>query len=330
MAQSRLKDISTLNKNIVMKLLRVLFVIGLGLMGFKSNAQQQAMFTQYMFNQLALNPAYAGIHEGISTSFLSRWQWVGFEGAPQTQTFSIHSPIKYRQVALGAVLVHDKIGITESYGLNLDYAYRIALFNDTKLSFGLQATLNQYKVDYTRSEGNDPVLASQNVSEFNPNFGAGIMMHADHYYVGFSMPILFNNEVELAATTDPNTGEIVRNYGDLVQHYFLTGGYVFPLSRNLKLKPNVLLKWVDGAPLEIDLNANLLINEIVWLGLSYRSLDSFDALIQFQATPNLQFGYAYDFYTTSDLRQAQNGSHEIMINFVFNKRSDKVVTPRYF
>ncbi|PIB36386.1 hypothetical protein BFP72_13765 [Reichenbachiella sp. 5M10] len=299
---------------------------------YTGQAQQQAMFTQYMFNQLALNPAYTGIHEGISTSFLARHQWAGFEGAPKTQTFSIHSPIKYRNIALGGILINDEIGVTHQFGASLSYAYRISVTQRSKLSFGLQASIHQYKADFTENMNNDPNLASQNINDLSPNAGAGIMWYSDRFYVGFSVPQLINHSVSggLDVPIDPNTGNELDADAQLIRHYFASAGYVFELNRHLKLKPNVLFKWVEGAPLQVDLNANFLINELLWLGVSYRSFDSFDALIQLQLTPSLQIGYAYDFYTTTDLSRVNSGSHELMINYVFNLKSDRIVTPRYF
>ncbi|MEO9966457.1 MAG: type IX secretion system membrane protein PorP/SprF [Reichenbachiella sp.] len=316
-----------------MKSLKIIIItLTLLVLGRESKAQQQVMFTQYMFNQLALNPAYAGIHEGISTSILARYQWVGFDGAPKTQTFSIHSPIKYRSIALGAVLIRDQIGITDQFGAYFSAAYRINFVNHTKLSFGLQASFNQYKADFTENVNNDPSLANQNINDISPNGGAGIMWHSDRFYLGFSVPQLLNYTVgdDLEVPVNPNTGQATDPDAKLIRHYFLAAGYVFDLSHNLKMKPNLLFKWVQGAPFQIDANVNFLINELVWLGVSYRSLDSFDALFQLQVTPQFQLGYSYDFYTTSDISRVNSGSHEIMINYVFNSRSDKIVTPRYF
>jgi type IX secretion system PorP/SprF family membrane protein len=298
-------------------------------MGTFSMAQQQVMFTQYMFNQLALNPAYAGIHKGISMSFLARNQWVGFDGAPKTQTFSIHSPLKYRNIALGALLIHDQIGITDQFGAQFSYAYRIKFINDSKLSFGIQGGFNQYKVDYTKNPNNDPSLGSQNINEISPNIGAGVMWHSDRFYLGFSVPQLVNHTVG-DDFEDPNSGEVIDSDSKTLRHYFLSGGYVFRLNEYLRLKPNILFKWVQGAPFQLDLNANLLIMDLIWVGVSYRSLESVDFLFQIQITDQFQLGYAYDLSTGSELARVNNGSHEIMLNFVFNRRSDKIVTPRYF
>ncbi len=298
----------------------VLLIISLCSFGYVVRAQQQVMFTQYMFNQLAINPAYAGIHDGISASMLFREQWVGFEGAPSTQTVSIHSPLNHREASLGAVFVRDKIGITSHFGAHLSYAYRID-FGKSKLSMGLQGSLNQFRVNYTGDATLDPMLNGGDLNLLKPNVGAGLMWHSDRFYLGASSPQLINQKYD---PSNPDVG------GELIRHYFLLAGYVFDLGRNLKLKPNMLVKHVEGAPTQIDLNANLLIKELVWVGLSYRSLDSFDFLVQFQISPQWQIGYAFDFATTTDLRRVQSGSHEFMINYIFELPRTKILTPRYF
>lgn len=313
-------------------LFKALLVSCFFLIALDSYAQQQVMYTQYMFNQLALNPAYAGIHRGVSMSFLARNQWVGIDGAPNTQTFSIHSPLKYRSIALGGMVIHDKIGITEQLGAQFSYAYRISFLNQSQLSFGIQAGFNQYRIDYTENPNNDPSLGQQNINDFSPNAGAGVMWHSDRFYLGLSVPQLFNHTVgdDLEVPVNSTTGEALDPDAKMIRHYFLAAGYVFQLNPDLKFKPNVLFKWVKSAPFQIDLNANFLIKELIWLGVSYRSLDSFDAIFQIQLTPQFQIGYAYDFLTTSDLGRVNSGSHEFMINYVFHLKSDKIVTPRYF
>jgi type IX secretion system PorP/SprF family membrane protein len=287
-----------------------------------ANAQQQAMFTQYMFNGLALNPAYAGIHEGLSASMLWREQWVGFEGAPSTQTFSIHSPIRYKPVSLGAMLIRDKIGVTEQFGAYFSYAYRIMTSEKTRLSFGLQGSVSNFNSNFEDATlGLDPSLLNSQVNETKPNAGVGLMYHSDRFYVGLSVPQLINQEFD---KNNPDSDSF------MLRHYFATAGVVFYLSRDVKLKPNLLVKAAHGSPLQLDLNVNMLLQEFLWVGLSYRSFDSFDALVQFQLTPLLQLGYAFDFATTTELRRVNSGSHEIMLNYRFKLNKDRTVTPRYF
>ena len=283
--------------------------------------QQQVQFTQYMFNQLALNPAYAGIHEGISASFLLREQWVGFEGAPSTQTLSVHSPLLFRPISLGALFVRDKIGITETNNANLMAAYRIKVGETLRLSMGIQSNFTFYNADYNVNGSVDPTLANAANSLFRFNFGTGVMLHSDKLYLGVSTPQFLNQEV------DPNNPDA---RGEFVRHYYISGGYVFPIAPHVLLKPNFLLKAVGGAPLQADLNLNVLFSGILWLGASYRSLDSFDALVQLQITKRFQVGYAFDFFTTTQIKDVSAGSHEIMINYIFELPKTKILTPRYF
>ncbi len=302
-----------------MKSLRI--YIAIMLLGvLRVSAQQEFMVTHYMFNGLALNPAYAGVHDGISTSFLYRNQWVGFEGSPNTQVASIHSPLNNRPISLGAVLFRDQLGLSTEYGGYFSYAYRIPVSSDLKLSMGLQASTHNYAVDYglANNEVFDPGDNLGNISEFKWNFGAGALLHSDRLYVGLSIPQLLDRKLDV---DDPDG-----NFTRLVRHYYLTGGYAFNVSRDVVLKPNFLVKAVGNAPLQVDLNANVLIKSFLWLGVSYRSLDSVDGIVGFQLTPQLQFSYATDF-TLSEI-DAQ--SHEIMLNYIFELPTRKILTPRYF
>ena len=295
--------------------LMFLMVTGLGY------GQQQVMFTQYMFNGMALNPGYAGSHESMSISALVREQWSGLEGAPSTQTLSVHAPVKNQKFGLGLLFLHDKIGVTDQNGVYGAYAYKVPFSNGGKLSLGLQTGLTHYQARYSQVSDTDPNFARGDVSEMHFNFGFGAYYYSKKYYLGFSIPQMVEQRFD-------------RNNSDsdskLVRHYFLTYGYVLDLSKSLKLKPNMLLKIVEGAPAELDLNANLLINEVLWVGLSWRSFDSFDGLVQLQITNQLQLGYAYDFATTTELRRVNSGSHEIMLNYRFTFSRSRVVTPRYF
>ena len=301
-----------------MKYLKTL-ILGLLLIPMTARSQQEYMVTHYMFNGLGLNPAYAGIHEGLSTSFILREQWVGFEGAPSTQVASIHSPLKNKAVSLGAVIYRDKLGISTEYGGYFSYAYRLQLNNDFKLSMGLQASTHNYSVEYARA--NDGINDNEglgNLSQFLWNVGAGFMIHSDRAYLGFSSPQLMSKRLDIG---DPNG-----QFTDLVRHFYLSAGYAFNIGLDYVLKPNVLVKSVQGAPVQVDINANLLIKSIVWVGASYRSMDSLDGLLGLQVNPQLMISYATDF-TLSEI-EAQ--SHEIMLNYIFELRTKKILSPRYF
>lgn len=283
-------------------------------------AQQQVMFTQYMFNGLALNPAYAGSHETVSVTGIWREQWGGIEGAPSTQTFSVHSPISHKKIGLGLVLLHDNIGVTSQTGVYGSYAYRIKT-KKGKLAFGLQAGFSSYSVDNLSLDLIDNPAFDHNVSEAQPNIGVGVYYSTKKFYVGASAPQL------LETTFDRDNPD---SDSKLVRHYFATLGYVLELNRNFKLKPNLLVKAVAGAPVEVDLNANLLIRDVLWVGVSYRSFDSIDAILQMQLTNRLQLGYAYDFITTTDLGRVNRGSHELSLNYLFSFNKVNIITPRYF
>ena len=302
------------------QLTRALLTVSILLIALTGYGQQQAMYTQYMFNGLAINPAYAGSQESLTLTALGREQWVGFEGAPSSQTFSAHAPLRNDKIALGGVVFRDKIGLTEQYGAYLIYAYRIRMDRGT-LSAGLQAGFNDYRAAFSRANvpDDDWAFYVDELQGFLPNFGAGLYYSTDRFYAGFSLPQLLTNAYP------GQEGSVAQQY----RHWFLSTGYVFDLNPDLKLKPNLLVKAVEGAPVEVDINANLLIRELFWIGASYRSFDAVSALLEFQATPRFRIGYAYD-YTLTGLQQVNSGSHELMLNYRFLRRDKKMLTPRYF
>lgn len=287
----------------------------------KALAQQQVMFTQYMFNGLAINPAYAGSHETLSLTALAREQWTGLDGAPSTQTFSAHSPFYNDKVGVGLLVLHDRIGVTEQTGVFGSYSYRILFDKSKKLSMGLQGGFSHYNSRFSKVSSSDPAFANQDISQVQPSFGFGLYYSTDRFYLGGSIPQM-NENIFDRSKKDSNL--------NLVRHYFMMTGYVFDLNPSLKLKPNLLVKAVEGAPVEFDLNANLLIKEVLWVGLSWRSFESVDLLFQLQLTEQIQLGYAYDIATSNQLSSINTGSHELMINYRFRLSKSKIITPRYF
>ncbi|HTH56847.1 MAG TPA: type IX secretion system membrane protein PorP/SprF [Cyclobacteriaceae bacterium] len=286
-------------------------------------AQQVASYTQYMFNGLAINPAYAGSHEALSTSFLSRFQNVGLRGSPNTQTLSIHSPLLNKRVALGMLVIHDQISVIDQTGIHFMYAYRLPVFGGKgTLSMGLQGGVSFYRADYTHLDiynPNDPVFGND-VREARPNFGAGLFYYTKFAYAGVSMPNLINNVFDRGAQFQT----VYQN-----KPIILTGGYVFTLNRMLKIKPNALLKFLDDRPVEFDLNCNLLLDEVLWVGLSYKSSNAIALLTQIQITDQLQFGYSYQ-VATGPINSVAVGSHELMVNYRFMYHKKGLVSPRYF
>lgn len=283
--------------------------------------QQQATVSQYMFNGMAINPAYAGSHGALSASFLSRFQNVGLPGAPNTQTLSIHSPISDERVAVGLMVIHDKIGVIGQTGVNGVFAYRLPMANEATLSFGVQAGFSAYKAEYTSLDiyQND-FLFAQDVRQTRPNFGAGLFYSKTLWYMGVSMPHMMNNVFQRG-----NNFETVYQNIPII----FTGGYVFKLNRMLKLKPNFLLKVVDKRGVELDLNANLLFDEVVWVGVSYKFKNAVTLLFEMQVTDQLRLGYAYSI-TNGPIQQVDFGSHELLVQYRFKFNMKGIVTPRYF
>jgi type IX secretion system PorP/SprF family membrane protein len=278
--------------------------------GFYAAAQQKAMYSQYMFNGLAVNPAYSSIDEALNVTALTRHQWVGFKGAPNTQTFAVHTPIKESNTSAGIMLIRDQIGeVIKENSVFLTLAQRVQIGEESYLALGIDAGISKYIANY--SETGSPTAGTDNVftneSTLRGNFGFGVMFFSDKFYAGFSSPYFYYRGLD-------NLGQ--QGSTAFRPHYLLQGGYLMNLGEDFKLKPNTLIKYVNGSPLQVDLNANLLVKETVWLGASWRSFDSIDFIAEVQLTPRLQLGYAYDFTTTA-LGSVQKGSHEIMLNLRF-------------
>lgn len=288
-------------------------------------AQQKPMYSQYMFNMLNINPAYAGSRGAMSAVALYRNQWVGFPGAPRTTTFSFDMPIQNRKVGLGMQLYDDRVGIERTTGFNAIYAFRFQFAGSGTLSLGLQAGLLNYQANYTEVNTylpNDPAFSS-NVRGILPAFAAGVYYNSDKFYVGFSTPALlrtkikYNNAAEIASVTSRDL------------HLYLASGTVFDLNPDLALKPSILVKAVSGAPVEVDINCNLWLQNKISLGASYRTGDAIVGMVEYQVNQQLRFGYAYD-KTFSNLGTLVNGTHEIMLRLEFGSPSVRVSSPRYF
>jgi type IX secretion system PorP/SprF family membrane protein len=291
----------------------------------QGSAQQNPLFTQYMFNGLVINPAYSGSHESMTTTFAVRSQWTGLKGAPQTQVASLHSPLKLSRSAAGAVFVHDEVSVVNQYMAYGTYAYRIPVSKKGKLSVGGQAGVTYYQANLSElniltSNGQPDPTFSQNESRLMPNLGIGIYYYSNKSYVGLSLPTLINNRWN---NQDAYTQARQK------RHYFLSAGHVFPLSAGLKFKPNVLLKWEEGGPFQYDINANMLIRETLWIGVSYRMEDSVDGLIELNLNNQLSLGYSYG-YPISSIAAVQSGTHEVVLNYRINRNKHIVFSPRYF
>ncbi len=313
-------------KPAITKRSRILSLItGLLLVSMQGFGQQNPLFSQYMFNGLVINPAYTGSHESMTLTAAYRAQWSGLDGAPQTQVASFHSPIKLSRSAAGGVFIHDKIGVTNQYTAYGTYAYRIPVSANAKIAVGAQAGITYYQSNLTDliiiTPGGQPDPAfSQTESRYLPNLGIGMYYYSKRSYVGLSLPTLINNHWD-------SQDAIIKSRQ--TRQYFLSAGHVFDLGSNFKLKPNLLLRWVEGGPFQYDINANLLIKEAIWLGVSYRMKDSFDWLVQWNITEQLALGYSYG-YPTSNLATTQYGTHEIVLTYNIKSNRNIVYSPRYF
>jgi type IX secretion system PorP/SprF family membrane protein len=292
-----------------------------------SFSQQDPMLTQYMFNGMFLNPAYAGSHEYWSSTLSYRSQWVGadFEGAPTTAVVSVDGPIRGKNMGLGFTILHDRIGVTNTSVATANYSYQLRLNQNTRLAFGINAGVAQYSsrlTDVLVWDTQDEVYAN-NLTKVIPRIGVGTYLFSDKYYVGVSIPTVIAYEDGNDFSVDLSKASFLR------RHYLLTGGVVLPVSEKVKFKPSLLLKYVKNAPLEGDLTFSAIFNDAFWIGASYRSNDAVGLILEYQTNSFFRVGYAYDI-TVSGLRGYQNGSHEIMIGVDFGRDLVKVKTPRYF
>lgn len=289
-----------------------------------SNAQQDAQYTQYMYNTIEVNPAYAGSRGALSVFGLYRTQWVGLDGAPETSTFSVNTPLKNSDLGLGVSLVNDKIGPTVENTLSADLSYTIPTSDRWNLSFGIKGTANLFNIDINKlsyEDQDDPQF--QNLkNKFSPNVGAGLYFHSDRAYVGLSVP----NFIE----TNRYDSDDVAIFKEKI-NYYLIAGYVFNLDRleYIKFKPALMTKMVEGAPLQVDVSGNFMFNDKFVLGLAYRWSASVSAMAGFQVTKGMYIGYGYDHETTR-LRKYNSGSHEVFLRFEFFNNYNKMISPRFF
>lgn len=314
--------------NTKLNIIKGLGILSIVLASFTSNAQQDPMYTQYMFNQQVINPAYAGTWESLGFMVLGRHQWTGWEGAPETYTFTVQAPLKNERVALGLNLISDKVGLEKRFYMYADYSYMVPLNEKVNLRLGLKGGFTSYSNNldaYNPLDPDDPSFEGNIDSKLKPNFGVGAFLYGKKAYLGFSIPQVVNSTFE----NDYNNFEVE---GQL-RHYFLSAGMVFDLGENIKFKPTTLMKASftseTGTPVQFDLTGNFLIKEKLWLGAMWRSGDSYGFIAQFLFAEKLRIGYAVDFSTTN-LQNYNSGSHEIMVTYEIRFKKEKVVSPRYF
>lgn len=294
-----------------------------------TKAQYDAMFTQYMFNEMFINPAYAGSRDALSLTALHRQQWVNFPGRPITTTFSMHGPILGDKMGVGLSLLNEKIGVLNRNLIYASYAYRLKIGTNGKLAFGLMGgihnQLNKFSEVKTTDAG-DIQLTQNSPSLIAPNFGFGIYYSDKKMYAGISIPRMIDDRVLFDA--NGSATKVVKMSPEKF-HYYLTVGRMFELAPSLKIKGQAMLKAVQNAPLEFDLNANFLIKDMIWAGLSYRSSADASIILGVQLGPQFIFTYSYD-YALTQIQKYSQGSHEIALGYTFAFKGKKIVTPRYF
>jgi type IX secretion system PorP/SprF family membrane protein len=303
--------------------IKKIFTIITMLTVFGAVAQQDPQYTQYMYNTLSVNSAYAGSLGHLAITGLYRTQWVGLEGAPSTQSFTLDTPVGKR-VGLGLSVVSEEIGPSEEQYIDANFSYTIQSGETHKLSFGIKGGGRVINIDWTKGSYKDPdVQFRDNITnKFLPVVGAALYWHGERDYIGLSVPNFMTRERY-------NYDDIAEDLIDERIHAYLIGGIVFDLSAHTKFKPAVLVKYVAGAPLIADFSANFMFNSALTLGVSYRTSDSVSGLASIQITPQILVGYAYD-YTTTELQNYNSGTHEIMLRFELVSRKKGLKSPRFF
>jgi type IX secretion system PorP/SprF family membrane protein len=296
------------------------------------SAQQDAQYTQYMFNTMSVNPAYAGSRGQLSIAALYRAQWVGLDGAPTSQTLNLHSPIRNSKLGYGISIVNDEIGdgtVQETYFDGV-LSYTIDVSAEGKLSFGLKFGGNLLNLDFNklRNFDSEPVSSDNIENRFSPNFGLGLYYHSNKFYAGLSAPNLLQTEHFDNSQRDANSVQFLSQ--ERINFYFITG-YVFDLNGNLKFKPALLTKVVGGAPLQVDFSANFMFNEKFTFGAAYRWDAALSAMAGFQISDQFMLGLAYDKETTElGGTQFNDGSFEVFLRFELVKSFQRLVSPRFF
>ena len=313
--------------SIKFKHIKVLMLLAVMLFAYlKSIAQTEPMYSQYMFNMLGVNPAYAGSREASSFNFFQRSQWIGLQGAPQTTSFSFDQSILNKRAGWGIQFYDDKIGVEKADGINIMGSTRIQVSENGILSGGLSLGLMNYRIDLMNVTGrftpNDPAFYS-NLNKWTPSLGIGIYYNTDNFYAGVSIPNILKSRL--------TAFDLIRSGLQKVnqKHIFLTTGFAIPINEDLKLKPSTMIKMVEGAPIEADFNTNVWLRDIIGLGVSYRTGDAVIGMAEIQANQNLRFGYAYDM-TISPLKFYNTGTHEIMIRYEIGNFKTKIKSTRYF
>ncbi len=279
---------------------------------YYTSAQQDALYSQYMFNKLLINPGYTGQPEAISTTAAFRRQWVGFDGSPTNFSINSHMPFKGDQVNLGLIISSDNVGVTQTTGIFGTYAYRLNL-DIGQLGLGVDAGFNLHRRKWGEVDPinpNDDVFLRDTKTLFLPNAGVGFYLENDVYYAGLSIPRLLANKIDYTKN-DVSTSRLSR-------HYYLMGGYNYEINRDIVLQPSAMIRMVAGAPIEVDITAGALFNESIWIGTTFRTGDAIVLLLNYRLDDKIFIGYSADF-TYSQLSRYSSGTHEITLRYNYAK-----------
>ena len=292
------------------------------------HAQTEPMYSQYMYNMLGVNPAYAGNREALSLNFFQRNQWLGIKGAPKTTSVSIDQSIKEGKIGLGLQVYDDQLGVESATGFNGMLSTRIQVSEKGILSGGLSFGVMNYRINLNdvnnRNNPNDPsFISTDNPSKWTPSLGMGVYYNTDRFYAGIATPNILKSR--LASYENMNTS--IQKLDAF--HLFANAGYVFDINEDVKLKPSTMVKMVSGAPIETDINLNVWLKDILGFGGSYRTGDAFVGMVELQATSNLRFGYAYDM-PFNPLKYFTKGSHELILRYEIGNFKTKIKSTRYF
>ncbi|MCD6066321.1 MAG: rane protein [Bacteroidetes bacterium] len=295
------------------------------LLGGTITAQQDPQYTQYMYNTISVNPGYAGSRGALTVGGLHRSQWVGIQGAPTTQTLFIHSPVFNEKVGLGFSAVNDKIGPINQTFLYGDFAYHLKLVGNLKLGMGIKAGVNMFQpkiATLETAQANDPSFVNTTMRRtVAPNVGGGLYLYSDKFYVGVSSPKMLQNKLRTGDSTQSNILE--------KRHLFLIAGLIIKANESVKIKPTLLVKATQGAPVSMDATVEALFNDKWSIGVAHRWKESVSGLFGVNITQQFRAGFAYD-YTLTKLQKYNSGSFEIMLMYDFITKKDKLKSPRYF
>ena len=287
-------------------------------------AQQDPLFTQYMFNKLLVNPAYAGSKEVLTIDVLDRRQWVNIDGAPNTLTVSAHTALRNKKVGLGVYAYRDALGATSTQSLMATYAYRIYM-ERSSLAFGLQFGLDYFDFNWNKLvlRNPDPSFDAQDVRRITPDANFGIYYQSHVFYLGLSSKQLLANGFSKIIGDGKST------FSKLTQHFYMMGGYALPIKDKVVFRPSIMAKYTPHTPLQFDFNTSILFGNVFWVGASYRTAKAITILTEFKIAERIKLGYSYDLYL-NELQPFNYGSHEIRIGFELPIFETKMHTPRYF